>query len=63
MHNTKRLERTNHTMIVERPDPSLHKRHLCLDKEYDNPTGQTTVQKPRGTWHLRRIGQMKLDEV
>lgn len=61
IHDTKLLERTIDAIIVERPNPKKHERHLCLDKGYDNPTGHTAVEKHRYTPHIRRIGEEKLD--
>lgn len=61
-HDTKLLEQTIDAMIVERPDPTKHEQHLCLDKGYDNPTGHTTVAAKRYTPHIRRIGEEKLDD-
>lgn len=36
--------------------------HLCLDKGYDNPTGEAAVAQFGYTPHIRRIGEEKLDE-
>ena len=39
-HDTKLLEATLQAIVVDRPVPTdEHSQHLCLDKEYDNPTG------------------------
>jgi putative transposase len=61
VHDTKLLERTIDTMIVERPDPEKHEQHLALDKGYDNPTGHRTVERRNYTGHVRGIGEEKLD--
>lgn len=61
VHDTKMLERTIDAMIVERPDPTRHEQHLCLDKGYDNPTGHITTAKKHYTSHIRRIGEEKFD--
>ena len=34
--------------------------HLCLDKGYDNPSGEAAVEKHHYTGHIRRIGEEKL---
>lgn len=61
VHDTKLLEQTIDSMIVERPDPEAHEQNLCLDKGYDNPTGHTTAAARRYTPHIRRIGEERLD--
>ena len=35
--------------------------HLCLDKGYDNPTGEAAAAQFGYTAHIRRIGEEKLD--
>ena len=47
--------------MIERPDPALVAQHLCLDKGYDNPTGQTACDEAGYIPHIRRIGEEKLD--
>lgn len=61
VHDTKLLRATIDAMVVERPDPEEHEQHLCLDKGYDNPTGETTVAEKQYVPHIRRIGEEKLD--
>ena len=62
VHDTKLLEKTIEAIVVERPEPTEQSpQHLCLDKGYDNPTGQATVEKKAYTPHIRRIGEEKLD--
>jgi putative transposase len=61
-HDTKLLEATIEAIVVERPVPSEQApQHLCLDKGYDNPTGEATVLKHDYIPHMRRIGEEKLD--
>ena len=62
VHDTKLLERTLESVVVERPVPSRNRpQHLCLDKGYDNPTGRETALRHRYEPHIRRIGEEKLD--
>ena len=50
-------------MVVERPTPTQHEpQHLCLDKGYDNPTGEQSALDAGYTPHIRRIGEEKTDE-
>lgn len=59
VHDTKLLAVTLDSIVVERPEAGIQ--HLCLDKGYDNPTGDETVAA-YGYWgHIRRIGEEKLD--
>jgi hypothetical protein len=44
-----------------RPDPGKVIQHLCLDKGYDNPTGEAACAKGGYVPHIRRIGQEKKD--
>jgi putative transposase len=62
-HDTKLLSDTIEAVVVERPQPTEERpQHLCLDKGYDNPTGEQAVSKHHYTPHIRRIGEEKLDE-
>ena len=62
-HDTKLLSATLAAVIVERPQPTEEKpQHLCLDKGYDNPTGQEAVEQHQYLPHMRRIGKEKFDE-
>ena len=62
VHDTKLLEKTLESVVVERPVPSRHRpQHLCLDKGYDNPTGHKTALRHHYEPHIRRIGEEKLD--
>ncbi len=58
IHDTKLLEATIQTVVVERPSPTVESRqHLCLDKGYDNPTGHQVVEEQGYVGHIRRIGE------
>lgn len=62
VHDTKLLEGTLEAIVVERPQPTQkHPQHLCLDKAYDNPTGEKAVSKHGYSAHIRRIGEAELD--
>jgi putative transposase len=62
VHDTKLLAATLEAVIMERPQPTVeHPQHLCLDKAYDNPTGDRTVEAYGYVPHIRRIGEEKLD--
>jgi putative transposase len=58
------LGATVDAIIVERPLPSEETpHHLCLDKAYDNPSGEEAVRKHYYIPHIRRIGEEKLDDA
>lgn len=58
VNDTKLLAATIETIVVERPRPTMRKpQHLCLDKGYDNPTGEAAVAKHGYVPHIRRIGE------
>jgi len=62
VHDTKLLERTIDAIVVECPEPTKkNPQHLCLDKAYDNPTGEQAVSKYGYVGHVRRIGEELLD--
>jgi putative transposase len=62
VHDTKLLQKTIESIVVERPEPTPKKpQHLCLDKGYDNPTGHAASTSHGHTPHIRRIGEEKLD--
>ena len=62
VHDTKLLELTLESVVVERPDGGDEwPEHLCLDKGYDNPTGHRAVAAHGYRGHIRRIGEEKLD--
>ena len=63
MHDTKLLAGTIEAIVVERPDPQAYEQHLCLDKAYDNPTGQKAAEAAGYVPHIRRIGEEKLDQA
>jgi len=60
--DTKLLALTLDAIVVERPKPTEQEpQHLCLDKGYDNPTGEAAAAQFGYTAHIRRIGEEKLD--
>jgi putative transposase len=62
VHDTKLLAAILDALVVERPQPSAAQpQHLCLDKGYDNPTGEAAVAAHGYVPHIRRIGEEKLD--
>ncbi|OWK36474.1 IS5 family transposase [Fimbriiglobus ruber] len=58
-HDAKLLKATIEAIVIERPDPKEHEQHLCLDKAYDNPSGQSAASEAQYTPHIRRIGEEK----
>lgn len=63
VHDAKLLAATIEAIVVERPDPSGCLQHICLDKGYDNPSGQAAAEGAGYLPHIRRIGEEKLDEA
>jgi len=61
IHDTKLLAPTLAATVIERPDPEQVLQHLCLDKAYDNPTGEAACANAGYLPHIRRIGEEKLD--
>jgi putative transposase len=62
VHDTKLPEATIEAIVVERPGPTEQQpQNLCLDKGYDNSTGERAVEESGYTGHIRRIGEEKLD--
>jgi putative transposase len=62
VHDTKLLAATLEALVVVRPRPTPEQpQHLCLDKAYDNPTGETAATEHGYVPHIRRIGEEKLD--
>ena len=61
VHDTKLLADTIDAIVIPRPDPDTLAQNLCLDKGYDNPTGEAACAGARYTPHIRRIGEEKLD--
>jgi putative transposase len=57
----KLLEETIEAVVIERPDHEEVGQHLCLDKAYDNPTGEGVCEAAGYLPHIRRIGEEKLD--
>ncbi len=58
IHDTKLLAATLDAVVVPRPVPTPQTpQHLCLDKAYDNPTGEAAAQAHGYTPHIRRIGE------
>lgn len=61
--DAKLLQQTIEAIVVERPKPTKSKpQHLCLDKGYDNPSGEAAVEKNKYIGHIRRIGEEKLEQ-
>src|SRR6266487_3266088 len=61
--DAKLLDKTIEAIVVDRPKPTKKKpQHLCLDKGYDNPSGEAAVEKHHYTGHIRRIGEEKLSQ-
>lgn len=62
VHDAKLLAQTIAEVIVGRPESELPDQHLCLDKAYDNPSGEQAALEAGYIPHLRRIGEEKLDD-
>lgn len=63
VHDTKLLHQTIEAIVVERPKPTKNNpQHLCLDKAYDNPTGEQAVGEHGYQEHIRRIGEEDLNQ-
>ncbi len=63
VNDHKLLEETIEAVVIERPDPKEVVQHLCLDKAYDNKTGDRVCGEAGYVSHIRRIGEEKLDEL
>lgn len=63
VHDAKLLAATIEAIVIERPEPAEYPQHLCLDKAYDNPTGQAAAEAAGYVPHIRRIGEEKLDRA
>jgi putative transposase len=61
IHDTKLLAATIDAVVIDRPDPVEQIQNLCLDKGYDNPTGEAACAAGGYVPHIRRIGEEKLD--
>lgn len=59
VHDAKLLEATINAIVVERPEPEEVEQHLCLDKGFDNPTGEDAAEEAGYITHIRRIGEEK----
>jgi hypothetical protein len=60
VHDTKLLEATIEAIVVKRPEVTEEKpQNLCLDKDYDNPTGRPAAAAKGHTPHIRQIGEEK----
>jgi putative transposase len=58
----KLLAQTLDALVVDRPPPSPEQpQHLCLDKGYDNPSGEGAALAHDYVPHIRRIGEEKWD--
>lgn len=58
------MEPTLEAIVVERPKPTgKNPQHLCLDKAYDNPSGEQAVNKYGYRGHIRRIGEEPMDST
>lgn len=62
INDHKLLEATISAIVIDRPDPENVTQHLCLDKAYDNKTGDAVCAQAGYVAHIRRIGEEKLDE-
>ncbi len=61
-HDTKLPASTLNASIVARTAASGERlQHLCLDKSYDNPTGEMAAADRGYVPHIRRIGEEKRD--
>jgi putative transposase len=61
VHDTKLLAETIDAIVIARPDPKKRPQNLCLDKGYDNPTGEAACVAGEYVPHIRRIGEEKRD--
>jgi transposase len=61
VHDSQLLDRTLEAVVVDPPDPRGHRQHLCLDKGYDNPSGEAAALVYGYVPHIRRIGEERLD--
>ena len=57
----KLLDVTIADIVVERPEPEDVKQHLCLDKGFDNPSGEDAAGEAGYIAHIRRIGEEKIN--
>jgi putative transposase len=61
VNDHKLLADTIDAVVIDRPDPARVTQHLCLDKAYDNKTGDEVCAQAGYVAHIRRIGEEKLD--
>ena len=61
VHDCRLLEPTIASIVVDRPDPEEVEQHLCLDKGFDNPTGEEAAEDGEYITHIRRIGKEKMN--
>lgn len=59
VHDTMLLQETLEAVFVQPPSLRKQPQHLCLDKGYDNPTGQCAAEVYGYVPHIRRIGEEK----
>ena len=59
VHDAKLLEATIDAIVIERPEPEEVEQHLCLDKGFDNPSGEDAAGEAGYIAHIRRIGEEK----
>jgi len=60
VHDRRLLEQA---IVVQRPEPTEQQpQNLCLDKGYDNPTGEQAVEENGYVGHIGRIGAQKPDQ-
>lgn len=61
VNDNKLLAQTIEAIVIPRPDAEALPQNLCLDKGYDNPTGEAACAAAGYVPHIRRIGEEKLD--
>jgi hypothetical protein len=57
VHDTKLLAATIDAVVIPRLGPVRVVQNLCLDKGYDNPTGEAACAAGGYVPHIRRIGE------
>ncbi len=62
-NDCKLLDQTITAIVVQRPDPAQVIQNLCLDKGYDNPSGEAACNAGGYVPRIRRIGEEKLDSA
>jgi putative transposase len=62
VHDAKLVAATLAAIVVARPQPTPGEpQHLCLDKAYDNPSGEEAVAVHGYLPHIRRVGEERVD--